>query len=279
MMSRPRDAHREGGERERTSTSMPSSPSSPVASSTETPTPGGGADISPAPRGDGVTRTFILHFFHGSPLRLVTTPSGAQNRSTAAMSAAAAFISPAIHVARASACAARPRRLRAPITRGAVASTSSSAPSSKNHLDLPTFPGGWLGPDLAADPSAWTHRLTDDEIAEIDAALASAEAAGLDVIDLTPDNFPLPSLASRLDDLRAELVHGRGLHLFKGVPVHRYTPWQRCAVFYGMGAHMGWTCPQNARGHVLGHVKDLGTFLFIYIIFCLRMGNVTDVFC
>ena len=89
------------------------------------------------------------------------------------------------------------------------------------------------------------------------------DVAGLDVIDLTPDNFPLPSLASRLDDLRAELVHGRGLHLFKGVPVHRYTPWQRCAVFYGMGAHMGWTCPQNARGHVLGHVKDLGTFLFI----------------
>ena len=124
-------------------------------------------------------------------------------------------------------------------------------------------PGGWLGPDRATDPGAWTHRLTDDEIVELDAALASAEAAGLDVIDLTPDNFPLPSLASRLDDLRAELVHGRGLHLFKGVPVHRYTPWQRCAVFYGMGAHMGWTCPQNARGHVLGHVKDLGTFLFI----------------
>ena len=195
------------------------------------------------------------------------------------MSAAAAFISPATHVARASACAARPRRLRAPITRGAVASSSSSAPSSKNHHDLPTFPGGWLGPDLATDPSAWTHRLTDDEIVELDAALASAEAAGLDVIDLTPDNFPLPSLASRLHELRAELVHGRGLHLFKGVPVHRYTPWQRCAVFYGMGAHMGWTCPQNARGHVLGHVKDLGTFLFIYIIFCLRMGNVTDVFC
>ena len=175
------------------------------------------------------------------------------------MSAAAAFISPATHVARASACAARPRR--ATITR-AVASSSSSASSSKKH-NLPTFPGGWLGPDLATDPSAWTHRLTDDEIAELDAALASAEAAGLDVIDLTPDNFPLPSLSSRLDDLRAELVHGRGLHLFKGVPVHRYTPWQRCAVFYGMGAHMGWTCPQNARGHVLGHVKDLGTFLFI----------------
>jgi hypothetical protein len=41
-------------------------------------------------------------------------------------------------------------------------------------------------------------------------------------------------------------------------PVHRYDSWQTCAAFYGMGAHLGWTCPQNAAGHVLGHVKDLG---------------------
>ena len=133
------------------------------------------------------------------------------------MSAAAAFISPATHVARASACAARPRRLRAPITRGAVASSSSSAPSSKKH-NLPTFPGGWLGPDLAADPSAWTHRLTDDEIAELDAALASAEAAGLDVIDLTPDNFPLPSLASRLTNYAPSSFTAAGSTSSKGFP-------------------------------------------------------------
>ena len=25
-----------------------------------------------------------------------------------------------------------------------------------------------------------------------------------------------------------------------------------------MGAYIGWHCPQNAKGHVLGHVKDLG---------------------
>ena len=164
----------------------------------------------------------------------------------------AAFVAP---VARASSRSTRRHRVHAPIARAVAPSLSSSSVSDDA---LPTFPGGWLGPDLAADPGSWTHRLTDDEIAELDAALASAETAGLDVIDLTPDTFPLPTLATRLDGLRRELVHGRGLHLFRGVPVHRYTPWQRCAVFYGMGAHMGWTCPQNARGHVLGHVKDLG---------------------
>ena len=40
--------------------------------------------------------------------------------------------------------------------------------------------------------------------------------------------------------------------------MHRYDRWQVCAAFYGMGSHIGWTCPQNAKGHVLGHVKDLG---------------------
>ena len=107
-------------------------------------------------------------------------------------------------------------------------------------------------------PESWTHVLTSDEVAELDAALARARASNLDVIDLTPETFPLPLLAPRLCALREELVSGRGIHLFKGLPVHRYDRWQVCAAFYGMGSHIGWTCPQNAKGHVLGHVKDLG---------------------
>ena len=78
------------------------------------------------------------------------------------------------------------------------------------------------------------------------------------MIDLTPETFPLPSLAPRLRALRDELVLGRGVYLFRGLPVRRWDRWETCAAFYALGAHMGWTCPQNARGHVLGHVKDLG---------------------
>ena len=146
-----------------------------------------------------------------------------------------------------------------------VASASASAPSplraaSATPSSLPSFEGAraWRGPAMLADASSWTHRLTAVEIAELDAALASARGAGLDVIDLTPETFPLPTLSARLRALRDELVTGRGIHLFRGLPVQRWDSWQRCAAFYGMASHVGWLCPQNAKGHVLGHVKDLG---------------------
>ncbi|EEH54527.1 uncharacterized protein MICPUCDRAFT_10649, partial [Micromonas pusilla CCMP1545] len=114
----------------------------------------------------------------------------------------------------------------------------------------------WRGRDLAADPSRWTHVLTSDEIAELDDALRRARAGGVDVIDLTPETFPLPTLAPRLRRMRDDLVHGLGVYLIRGLPVERYDRWETCAAFYGMGTHMGWACPQNAAGHVLGH--DLG---------------------
>lgn len=116
----------------------------------------------------------------------------------------------------------------------------------------------WHGPALMQNPDEWVRVFTDAEIAELDDALALAASKTLDVIELDADNFPLPTLAPRLAALRDELVEGRGIILMRGLPVHRYSSWQVCAAFYGMGAYLGWTCPQNAKGHVLGHVKDLG---------------------
>ncbi len=169
----------------------------------------------------------------------------------------------------ASASLASPPARRPPPSRSRgrprVASASASAPSparaaSATPSSLPSFEGAraWRGPAMLADASSWTHRLTAVEIAELDAALASARGAGLDVIDLTPETFPLPTLSARLRALRDELVTSRGIHLFRGLPVQRWDSWQRCAAFYGMASHVGWLCPQNAKGHVLGHVKDLG---------------------
>jgi hypothetical protein len=33
---------------------------------------------------------------------------------------------------------------------------------------------------------------------------------------------------------------------------------QAAIAYWGIGAHLGEACSQNAQGHVLGHVKDLG---------------------
>ena len=72
---------------------------------------------------------------------------------------------------------------------------SATAPPEEPPLPLFEGPECWRGPDLMRFPESWTHVLTSDEVAELDAALARARASNLDVIDLTPETFPLPLLA------------------------------------------------------------------------------------
>jgi len=53
-------------------------------------------------------------------------------------------------------------------------------------------------------------------------------------------------------------LNGKGFILFQGVPVQEWGL-QKSAVFYmGLGAYFGYFVSQNGKGHVLGHVKDLG---------------------
>lgn len=152
------------------------------------------------------------------------------------------------------------RRSSASVLKKQAPNKGATGAATQETVTLPTFdgPGAWKGPDMMANPESWTTQLSDDEIAEIDTALANAESLGIDIIDLSPKNFPLPTLGPKLRAVRDELVNGRGFALWKGLPVKRWSKWQVCACFYAMGTHMGWTISQNAKGHVLGHVKDLG---------------------
>ena len=58
--------------------------------------------------------------------------------------------------------------------------------------------------------------------------------------------------------MQHELLEGRGLVLLRGLPVARWPRTLSAAAFLGLGAHLGRVRPQNAAGHVLGHVRDLG---------------------
>ena len=55
-----------------------------------------------------------------------------------------------------------------------------------------------------------------------------------------------------------EVLNGRGFVLLRGLPVERWTKREAAVAFFGLGTHLGMARPQNAQGHVLGHVKDLG---------------------
>ena len=118
-------------------------------------------------------------------------------------------------------------------------------------------PAAWRGADLAGS-DGWAHRLAASELDEIDRAVAHVRRRGLAIIDITRDDFPLPGLGPRLLDVRRELLHGRGFALLRGLPVDRYTMEETATAYFGLGAWLGRARSQNAKGHVLGHVRDLG---------------------
>jgi len=122
----------------------------------------------------------------------------------------------------------------------------------------PLEPGAeWRARDIA-DPRQWTYRLTDADVAELEAALAHARSSCADVLDITREDFPLPTLADTIRRFEDELIDGRGFQLISGLPVERISDADASAIYWGIGTHLGW--PQNKHGHLLGDVTDQGRY-------------------
>ena len=115
-------------------------------------------------------------------------------------------------------------------------------------------PAAWRGAEL--DPSDWIREFTDAEIAELEAALAGTRGLAIGAIGAA--DFALPTLAPVLRRLQGEVVEGRGFGLLRGLPVERYEIEDTARLFWGIGSHIGSAVSQNAEGHLLGHVRDLG---------------------
>lgn len=115
----------------------------------------------------------------------------------------------------------------------------------------------WTAASLT-DASKWTHQLTGDEIAELEAALAHAQGQADDLLDIDKDSFPLPNLGPLLVEMTDELINGRGFQRITGLPVEHLGDEDSSWIYWGIGMHLGVPWAQNARGHLLGDVKDLG---------------------
>jgi TfdA family taurine catabolism dioxygenase TauD len=113
----------------------------------------------------------------------------------------------------------------------------------------------WTAGDVA-DEDVWTERLTDAELTELDASLRHALKHSDDVLELTKDDFPLPTLAARLADIERELIDGRGFVRLRGIDRSAYTQEEMELLYWGIGTHLGLPWAQNKHGHVLGDVTD-----------------------
>lgn len=116
----------------------------------------------------------------------------------------------------------------------------------------------WAGPDMMADPSIWLVDLDAADIADLEQAARHYLSLGRDIGEITKADFPLQRFAGHLDGLRDELINGKGFEVLRGLPVKGYTQELAAAIFCGVGAHLGTARSQNAQGHILGHVRDVG---------------------
>lgn len=126
--------------------------------------------------------------------------------------------------------------------------------------ELPTtpidHPAGWTADELAGD-GRWVLRLDDAERAEIAAAVDAVKAKDLELFSFGRDDFPLPTLGPRLAGVAGELEEGRGCVLLKGMDVSGPLDDVKLA-YWGVGVHMGRPVAQNARGDLIGNIRDFG---------------------
>jgi hypothetical protein len=116
----------------------------------------------------------------------------------------------------------------------------------------------WIGADMRGRETEWSYRLSPPEIAEIATAVKAALARGLEIVEIRREDFPLPTLGPVLDRLRAEVLDGRGFVLLRGMPVEDRSIAESATAYWGIGTYFGSARSQNAQGHLLGHVYDLG---------------------
>ena len=115
----------------------------------------------------------------------------------------------------------------------------------------------WYGPELAGRDD-WIERLSSTEIAEVEHATRQLDSSSVDFTSITTNDVPLPTLAPRLQRILDEVLNGRGFVLIRALPVERWTRHEAAIAFLAMGVHLGKLRMQNAQGHLLGHVRDLG---------------------
>ncbi|OWP03787.1 hypothetical protein B2J93_2632 [Marssonina coronariae] len=164
---------------------------------------------------------------------------------------------------------------------------SSSTPAQKAVIDRKIFPDGiktsgqhppvydlirpysafpryisgetvWKAEDYTNNPERWVHVFNDEEIAELSAASDNFIADRTPLTGISKENFLIPRLATLLSSIRAEILNGKGFILFKGFPVEKWGNHKSAVAYMGLGTQLGYFVSQNGKGHVLGHVKDLG---------------------
>ncbi len=129
-------------------------------------------------------------------------------------------------------------------------------PHERAALSPIASPAAWKRRDL--ESVEWRTRLSTKEADEVRRAVSAWQDAGVPLSEMRKSDFPLPTLAPKIERWRDEVARGRGLQVVSGVPVGEWNVEQASIFFWGLGQHLGRPGAQNRKGDLLGHVRDTG---------------------
>jgi hypothetical protein len=120
-------------------------------------------------------------------------------------------------------------------------------------------PNVWTGDELSG-ADRWVIRFTEEDLAGFERALARVpEEHVRDVTQIRVEDVPLPGFQERIADIVDRLEHGLGLVLLRGLPIYdRFSQDEATVIYWAIGRHMGDLVPQNRKGDLVGHIRDLG---------------------
>ena len=116
----------------------------------------------------------------------------------------------------------------------------------------------WYGPEEEKKKD-WIYKLDNEDISEIENSTEKFLSSNKKLINLSKEDFNLKILEkkylSKIDD---ELKNGRGFALIRGMPVNEWKREKIITAYMGFCSFFGNFRVQNKKGHLLGHIKDLG---------------------
>ena len=118
-------------------------------------------------------------------------------------------------------------------------------------------PAAWRG-DRMAERSDWILALDAPAVAEIESAVSAVAARGIDLFDVTRDDFPLPNMGGHFETMLGALEGGRGFVLMRGLPAARWSEAGNRIALWGLGTHLGLPVGQDLAGNLLHDVRDVG---------------------
>ncbi|MGJ7611230.1 MULTISPECIES: TauD/TfdA family dioxygenase [unclassified Variovorax] len=113
----------------------------------------------------------------------------------------------------------------------------------------------WTAAEVNGD-QGWIYRFTDEQLAELDAALKKVQHKP--ITEIGKEDFPLQKTLTMLRKVSAQVEDGIGMAVLRGLPVLHYSKDDASRIYWGIGQHLGRPVTQNSRAHLLGHVKDEG---------------------